>query len=176
VTCITGTPGTGKSTVGDLLRGYGHTVLEIQVFAETRGVYSYIENGEILVIPIDDLMCSIERAVGPPGGGFIVGHLSHHFKRPTSVVVLRTNPAILEDRLREKGWGERKISENVEAEAMDLILSEALELHGDRVSEIDTSEIGEAETARRILDVHLEGKRYPPQTRDWLLEHILKEI
>ena len=175
ITCISGTPGTGKTTVAGLLEGAGYSALEIEDFARTRGIYSHIENGETLVIDLDELVSSLEKHLSTSGCAFLVGHLSHNLPNPYAVVVLRTKPSVLRRRLIEKGWDESKIDENVEAEAMDICLGEALDLHGDRVSEIDTTEMDPEKTANMVLEVHLSGRRYPPWPRDWLLEHILEE-
>ena len=175
ITCITGTPGTGKSTLAGLLREKGYTALEIEDFARTRGIYSYMENGATLVIDVPDLVGALGRYLSGVGEAFLVGHLSHNLKDPDSLVVLRTKPSILRRRLADKGWGEEKISENVEAEAMDICLGEALNLHGEKVSEIDTSATPPELVMRMVLEVHSGKRRYPPEARNWLLEHILEE-
>ena len=64
------------------------------------------------------------------------GHYSHHFA-PWSIV-LRLSPRELEPRLENRGYLPEKIRENLEAEALDVILVEAVEL-SDRVDEIDTT-------------------------------------
>lgn len=176
ITCVTGTPGTGKSTVGRILRGFGLPVIEIQRFALTRGIYSYFENGETLVIPVPELMKALERTSREYGQLVITGHLSHHFRPATSVVVLRTNPRILKDRLDDKKWSSRKVRENLEAEVLDVILTEAIDIHGEKVSELDTSGEDKQRTAKRVMEIHHGGKRYPPKARNWLFEHIFEVI
>jgi adenylate kinase len=175
ITCISGTPGTGKTTLAGLLLRAGHSVYEIEDFARTRGIYSHIENGETLVIDVPDLVSAMAKHLERAGRTFVVGHLSHNLANPESVVVLRTKPSVLRRRLAEKGWGEEKVSENVEAEALDICLGEALELHGEKVSEIDTTDISPETVMKMVLDVHLAKRRYPPQARNWLLDHILEE-
>jgi len=175
ITCITGTPGTGKSTIAGLLEGKGYAILEIENFARVRGIYSYIENGETLLVDVPELMAALGRFLPELGEAFLIGHLSHNLPGADSIVVLRTRPSVLRTRLVGKGWGEGKISENLEAEALDICLGEAIELHGEKVSEIDTTDRSPAETLRMVLDVHSGRRRYPPVARDWLLEHILEE-
>jgi len=176
ITCLSGTPGTGKSTVANILRQRGIHVVEIEDFVRKRGIYSYIEGGETLVIEIAELVHHLQTYLAGRKEALIVGHLSHHLPGATAVVVLRTRPDELERRLLNKGWSQAKMEENVEAEALDLLLSEALEIHGRRVSEIDTSSKTPEETADMVLKVHEGRRKYPPEARNWLLEHILKRI
>jgi len=154
----------------------GIPVIEIEAFARSRGVYSYIEDGETLVIDESELDRALEAYLKDRPEGVLVGHLSHHYRNADNVVVLRTEPSRLERRLRRKGWPQQKVSENVEAEALDICLCEALQIHGKKVSEIDTTDIPPAKVAQMVLDVHRKGERYPPVARDWLLDHILKEL
>lgn len=68
---------------------------------------------------------------------FLDGHLSHLLDVDISIV-LRCNPNVLRQRLASLGWNERKIAENVEAEAIDVILVESLENHPETF-EVDTT-------------------------------------
>jgi len=176
ITCITGTPGTGKSTVGKLLAQRGLFVVEIGDLCRRHGIYSYIENGEILVIDEGQLSEFLSRYLRGVEEAVVVGHLSHHYPEPTSVVVLRTHPDVLEERLRSKGWPRRKVEENVEAEALDIILAEAVKMHGGKVSEIDTTTLSPGKVCERVIQAHRLVRRYPPKVRDWLLAHILKDL
>jgi len=72
-----------------------------------------------------------------PESFWIEGHLSHRVDLDYCIV-LRTRPEVLEKRLKKRGYSEEKIRENVEAEAMDVILSEAYQRT--KVYEIDTTE------------------------------------
>jgi adenylate kinase len=175
ITCLTGTPGTGKSSIGEILRDRGHRALEIEEFARIHGTYSHMENGETLVIDTRELAYALKIHLRGFERAFIIGHLSHHYEEPGAVVVLRAEPRVLRERLEAKGWEEAKISENVEAEALDICLGEAMARHGEKVHEIDTSHITTDEAARMVLEIHGGRARYRPRSRDWLLEHILKE-
>ena len=174
ITCISGTPGTGKSTVGGELAKRGFRVVEVEEYSRQRGVYCYISNGETLIIDVDELTDSFSRFLREHPDIFIVGHLSHNIAQADAVVVLRTHPDSLQRRLEGKGWPPAKVSENVEAEALEICLGEALELHGSKVSELDTTTSPLHATVEKVLEIHNRGARYPPQSRNWLLEHILK--
>jgi len=132
---ITGTPGTGKSTVGRILSARGYPVTEI---ADTTGGYILEHDGERDTFVIDEERWAAEF---PHLEGFVVGHLAHLLPCDL-VVVLRCEPPVLEERLRRRGYSDPKIRENCEAEALDVILVETLEGHfAERVLEIDTTAI-----------------------------------
>jgi len=92
--------------------------------------------------------------------------------------VLRANPIVLAERLKQKGFPPQKIKENVEAETLDIILAEAIELC-EVVYEVDRSGKSIEEVAplvRAIIDAELEGEsvgrnalreKYKPGSVDW---------
>ncbi|GAF93622.1 unnamed protein product, partial [marine sediment metagenome] len=86
------------------------------------------------------------------GNILLVSHLSHLMHCDT-VIVLRTSPRILRQRLEARGWPESKVRENVEAEAVGVILVEAMELEpAVPVLEVDTTSEGPDHTAIRIAN------------------------
>ncbi len=163
---LTGTPGTGKSSVAELLRRKGYRVASVVELAKKYDCVIDEEDGEF-VIDIEKLAARIEDF-----DGVVEGHLSNLLK-PDLAIVLRCNPAVLKERLRERKWSEEKLMENVEAELLDVILVEALEQAGE-VYEIDTTEMSVDEVADAV-DSIIKGdeevrKRYKPGRIDWLSE------
>ncbi len=158
---ITGTPGTGKSTVGRALSARGYPVTEI---ADTTGGY-ILERDE----GRDTLVIDEERwaAEFPHVEGFVVGHLAHLIPCDL-VVVLRCEPPVLRERLRKRGYSDPKILENCEAEALDVILVETLESYSkEKVLEIDTTAIGPA-TCADMIEQFARGEIPPSFGRiDW---------
>jgi len=109
----------------------------------------------------------LARSVAKLEGDLILeGHFSHMLK-PDLAVVLRCSPKVLERRLRKKGWEEKKIRENVEAEAVDVVLIEALE-NVPEVREIDTTKMKPSQVAKAI-DAIVAGERqkYRVGNVDW---------
>ena len=88
------------------------------------------------------------------------GHFSHHFADWS--IVLRLLPSELEARLEARGYSAEKIRENLEAEALDVILVEAVEICS-RVDEIDTT--GRAPSRWRTGDRNNQGKAGLPPAR-----------
>ncbi|SNR46598.1 adenylate kinase family protein [Halorubrum vacuolatum] len=153
---VTGTPGTGKSTATALLADE-YDVIHLN---------DLIQDDEDLWTERDpqrgSLVADLEAIADRLGdwSGVLDSHLAHRFA-VDRVVVLRCAPETLERRLRERGAPPTKVAENAEAEALDVILSEAVAEHGlDRVYEIDGTERTPQEIAAGIRDV-IEGRRDP---------------
>ncbi len=166
VVAITGTPGTGKTTVAKILRERGYTVLSVNELAEKLDCIVGEDEG-CKIVDVERLREKI-NSVLPNGIVFLEGHLSH-LLNPKKVIVLRCNPLELKRRLESKGWSEEKVLENVEAELIDSILVEALELC-DEVYEIDTTSLSPEEVANAIEGI-VSGEnveKFRPGKIDWI--------
>jgi adenylate kinase len=77
--------------------------------------------------------------------------------------------------LRARGYPDKKIQDNVEAEALSIILWEAVQRHGlDKVYEIDTTGISTSKAVKSFLNA-LSGKiSLKPGKIDWLEEFFMK--
>ncbi len=132
---ITGTPGTGKSMIGEELARRGYTVVHQ---AMTVGPYVTGDDEERDVQVIDvDLWADEFR----PVDGFVEGHMAHYLPCDR-IVVLRCRPDELEKRLAQRKYRPAKIRENAEAEALDVCLIETVE-------EFDPGQIFELDTTGR---------------------------
>jgi adenylate kinase len=163
---ITGTPGTGKSTVAGLFcKKHGIKLIEVNKFAHEAAAGYDVERDSVEV-DVEKLFEKIKNLAS--GDVVIEGHLAHllPFSNAT-VVVLRTSPEVLRKRLKKKGFAERKIQENLEAEALDVCLIESLEVHSE-VYEVDTSELTPEEVVERIDKIVAgDGEEFKPGKIDW---------
>jgi len=117
---ITGTPGTGKSMVADELARRGHTVVHITDFVEPY-LSGDDDERNTQVIDVDRMADEFE-----PVDGFVEGHFAHLFACDR-IVVLRCRPDELGNRLEKRKYRQKKVRENMDAEALDCILVETVE-------------------------------------------------
>lgn len=172
---ITGTPGTGKTAVTSLLESRTpYRVIHLNEIIKEEKLYSEVDAERDCVVADMDL---VETRVGemadPSYITVLDSHLSHHLAN--SVIVLRTKPDVLRTRLQKRNYSAEKVQENLEAEALDIILCEAVDWC-DNVFEIDTTSRSLERTfddVVAILDGLAAGQeeklaaRYRPGSVDW---------
>ena len=160
---LTGTPGTGKTTVAALLH-----YRTIDINSLVRGGMNQGLDAERGCLDADmDALAGHLKSLDSEEPMILEGHFSHHFA--DWAIVLRLSPSALRSRLEARGYSRAKIRENLEAEALDVILVEAVEMCP-RVDEIDTTGKSAAEVAGMIGKI-VEGRlRLPPGQVDWLEE------
>ena len=163
---LTGTPGTGKSSVAAALAPRWRTV-EVAVLARELGAAR--GHGRSVTVDVPLLrrrFASVPRAARPD---LVVGHLAHLLPI-RDVVVLRCRPTELARRLARTHRGsaaDRR--ENYVAEATDVVLSEAVR-PGHRVWEVDTTGRSVRAVARAVEGRVLRRGRSSYGAVDWLAE------
>jgi adenylate kinase len=153
---VTGTPGTGKTTATELL-DTDLDVVHLNDAIEAEGLYTEVD--EARDSKVADLEAVREWLDGRDDV-LVESHLAHLLDADR-VVVLRCAPGELERRLIERGEPAAKAEENAESEALDVILSEAVRVHGEStVYEIDATDRNPGEVADEIAAA-IAGDRDP---------------
>jgi len=153
---ITGTPGVGKTTATGLVDTDLDVIHLNDLVREEDLTGGTDTERDSLVV---DLEAVSERLEGREDI-LVESHVAHHLD-VDRVIVLRCRPETLEARLLDRGETDAKAAENAEAEALDVILSEAADRHGlESVYEIDTTGRTPASVAADI-GAALEGERDP---------------
>jgi adenylate kinase len=152
---LTGTPGTGKSSVATLLQKHGYTIVRLHQLAKEYKCTDGIDTKRSSqLIEIDKLNNTIKKTFATDTLVFFEGHLGHLLKAMDKVIILRCHPKELKRRLKKKKWNTNKIKENVNAETIDVILCEAVEYHLTKnIFEIDTTKKTIEEVAAIIINI-----------------------
>ena len=159
---VTGTPGVGKTSACALITRM--RIVHVNDLVDELGLVSgYDRARRTKEVDVPKLAKAVAKMEGDM---LLEGHFSH-LLGPDLAIVLRCSPAVLEKRLKKKGWSDKKIRENVEAEAVDVALIEAIENVSD-VCEIDTTKMKPSQVARAIESI-LAGERqkYRVGNVDW---------
>lgn len=161
---ITGTPGCGKTTTAELLA----KLLRLRVFN-----LSSLVKKEKLYEDFDaernSYVVDVEKLVEffKDKDDFIAEGLVSHYIPADYCIVLRTNPKELERRLKERNYSPQKVRENLEAEILGVIATEAFENPKARkTTQIDTTNRTPSEVAEKIVEF-IKGKEVFDEV-DWL--------
>jgi adenylate kinase len=151
---ITGVPGTGKTSVADLLgRMLKLRVIHLTEWAKKKKLGR--REGKGLIVP----PARLRRSLLDEKNVIIEGHLACEFSLPRAIVfVLRCEPPVLRRRLMAREYSGLKARENIEAEALDYCTILA-ERNYRRVYDIDATHSLAPKTAARIARIIKKGGR-----------------
>ena len=168
---ISGTPGTGKTgTARILAKLLDARMISISSLARKKKIRcGYDKKLKCKIIDTGSLQKAVDKEISKKTN-IIESHLAHLLKADF-VIILRSNPAALEKRLKRRKWSEKKIMDNVHAEILDEITIEALQRHGkSKIIEIDTSKKTPKQAAlliERLLNNFRLQKSYRAGKTDW---------
>ena len=181
IVALTGTPGIGKTSIANILKEKGFLVVDITKIAiEKSFLIGNDEKRDSKIVDIDVLNKYVGENYKDEEIVFIDGHLSHLLACVDKVIVLRCHPDKLRIRLSNKGWREEKIKENLEAEILDVILCEAVEMRSKKdIFEINTTKKSIDYVVSSVLEIvgnkFKNMKKYNIGNIDWS-EEILKDF
>jgi adenylate kinase len=172
---LTGTPGVGKSSVARLLASRLDGVhINLSELVKSKGLNCGLDrNRETMIVDTKNVSKRVGEIVAQSEGYIVVeGHFAMDVVKAKDaflVLVLRRNPDELRKALRERGFKESKVVENVAAEILDVCLFDAVQTYGEeKVCEVDVSGRTEDEVAEEIFSV-VEGQRECcKRVVDWL--------
>ena len=143
---LTGTPGTGKTTISKLLNT---KIVHLSDYYEASSE-GKTNSGEWL-IDLDKMNNLVKKL--ELDEVFYEGHTSHTLDNLDMVILLRCDPSILKDRLASRNYSEEKINENLEAEALNIIYDEALEnITADKIFQLDTTKQTPQGSAKKLIE------------------------
>ncbi len=149
---LTGTPGTGKTTVAKLLKKMGYRVVHLNIVVKKEKLYKgFDEKRKSYIVDLKKVGKYIKKLKNE-SVVILDSHISHLLD-VDYVIVLRCDPSVLEKRLKKRRWKKEKIRENVEAELVEVIPFEVEERFGDRFVEIDTTRKKPETVAKEIKKI-----------------------
>lgn len=174
IIAVSGTPGTGKSKFAHALaQKLGAKLVDLNALISRKKLYRLDVNGT-RIADLRGMRAEFARIVRGSSGPIVAEGLLAHLlptRYLTHVVVLRTNPKMLEKRLRARKYPNAKLRDNLEAEALSIILWEAVHGHGiKKVYEIDTTGRSIKAAVKLFLDALVGKKSLRPGKIDWLEE------
>jgi adenylate kinase len=176
---ITGTPGTGKTTVSKIVaKKLECPLIAVNDLVVEKQIYNgYDEEKGYKVVDLHALSKEIKLVLKYSNNERVIveGHLAHYFDEDElveTVIVLRSRPDILRKRLDIRKWNDSKIRENLEAEALDICTFEAVEIHGKNVNELDTSDLSVEDVAEIIIEILNDKKYFPPGKINFLEDYM----
>ncbi len=164
---ITGTPGTGKTSVSEELRKRGYTVIDMNRHIREHGLLGDLDaKRDTHEVDLDALNDSLEEYRKAEGIVLMDSHLSH-FMDCSGIIVIRCKPDVLAHRLEARGYSCEKVLENVQSEVLDVILCEATE-SDIPVYEVDSTD-GDVTDLANSIEKILKGDStdYLPGKTDW---------
>ncbi|CAJ0960240.1 unnamed protein product, partial [Mesorhabditis belari] len=139
---ITGSPGTGKTTLAaQVAEKLGYDFINVSEEVKNHRLYSeFDEEYQSHVLDEDKLLDHIEDRMNSDHGGVVVEYHGCDFfpeRWFDFVIVLRCDNTLLYDRLAARGYPDRKIRENIECEIFGSLTEEARESYpAERIHEL----------------------------------------
>src|SRR3989344_1415323 len=145
---VTGTPGTGKTTLSKkLARVTGFCYIDVNRMITKYKIYEgYDKKRKTKLVDTKKLNQSLIKEIksikkSKKYSGIIIdSHLSHYLPRKyvDFCIVTKCNLKKLSKRMKKKGFHKEKIIENLQAEIFDICLNEAMRMKH-RIITIDTA-------------------------------------
>lgn len=161
IIAITGTPGTGKTTVAKLVASHlKYVYFDVNKFAIRRCLKGVDKSRKSKIIDTKKLSRLSKKF---KGNLILDSHLSH-FCKARLKFVLRCRPDILKKRLLKKGWGPKKAKENVDSEILGIIAFEAKGIEFDTTGKT-------ALQAAKSIEKHIKQKTGGKKRIDWMVKY-----
>jgi adenylate kinase len=180
---ISGTPGTGKTTVSKAIaKKLNARVISLNQLACSEDLVSgYDEKRDTLIIDEEKLRSkalSMIKEAKVENLGLLI--IESHFveiipeKEADLIIILRCEPVILSQRLTKRGYREEKVRENIQSEILGSCVNFFIESRVTKpIYEINTSEVSINKLRDEIIKIIYDkeyGEIYKLGKIDWLEE------
>lgn len=153
---LTGTPGTGKTTIADLLENKGYTVTNIGKLVKDEELFDFYDKKRDSFVIADDKLNAVLTQLIESNTSALPLVLDGHVSRlpplfVSKCIVFRCSIRNLRQRLVARGYSESKIDENIEAEIMEVILTDMMQLYGKDLVRVVSTDVSIEKTFEEVL-------------------------
>ena len=147
VTIISGTPGTGKSTLAKKLDKKEKAVhIDVNTLIKKEKIFDkYDKKLKTMIVDIRKLITRLEKLIKEyqkkQQDIIIDSHLAHYLnpKLVSRCIITKCNLKTLKRRLEKRGYSKKKVRENLDAEILDVCALEAFVNKQKKIEIVDTS-------------------------------------
>ncbi len=183
VILIGGVPGSGKTTIArELSKKLNALYINVSEYALSKKlIIEYDEERETYIIDEDAVVNDILNYICSTKHEIVIVDTHYGEIFPEEAVsmyfILRINPNTLYQRLKSRGWNERKIKENVLAEVLGVNTANALSnFKREKICEIDATSKSVSELVNEISEIIFGKKKCSRKLIDWTLILDFNEI
>jgi len=161
VIVISGSPGTGKTTLAKLISNeLGFEYVDVNKIIDKYNLgETFDKKRECKIIDVQKLNKELVKLITRSKQSLVVdSHLAHHISKEfvDLVIITKCCLKILKKRLEERKYSKLKVRENLDSEIFDVCLTEAKELEH-LVLEVDVSkEKNKKKLVKKITQAFLE--------------------
>jgi adenylate kinase len=159
---FTGTPGTGKTTLAkELAKKLKIPYLDVNIILQEYNLReTYDKKDKTFIVDEKKLSKTLIKIILKSKDLVIDSHLSHYIpsKYVDYCIVTKANLQNLKKRLEERKYPKNKIKDNLESEALDICLVDALELNH-KVIQVDTTKNSIKKCIELITNEIIRNKR-----------------
>ena len=172
---LTGTPGTGKTSLSELVcKELGCKLFKTNKFIVDNEFFDeWDEDRDTPIInyeKIKEFFLNFINQLPENAKVIVEGHYFDfiHRKLVNKIIILRSYPSILKDRLENRGYTPSKIDENVQAEILGNIMGLILENYDNvPLFQVDTSKL-DIDGSKNLIINFLQGKISSTKASDYI--------
>jgi adenylate kinase len=142
VIIVTGTPGTGKTTIAKIIaKKLNYTYIDVNKIIEQKKLCEEYDNErDCTIIDADKLADALIARIKKGDNLIIDSHMSHNIPKEhiKLCIITRCQLKTLKERLDKRKYSEKKIKENLDAEIFENCITEAEEA-GHTIMIVDTT-------------------------------------
>jgi adenylate kinase len=170
---ITGNPGVGKRTIGNILsKRLGFKMINLNEFVIKNKLVFRDKALGVYDVYIKKASATLRKELKRYDDVIISGHLAPYLltsNQADLVVVLRRSPEYLLQTFKERNYNSMKIRENITSEILGIILYDSIKKFGkQKIIEFDTTASPSKEIIKLIIEALSDDSKRSIGNIDWM--------